>query len=96
MDRLILDHIARAVVSGERRLGRHGNRLADAVACLITNRLAALGARGENRARLAARGRDARRPPFDPALVQRVMDRVTKHLGHLAIEEELGRGALQG
>src|SRR4051794_25699704 len=48
-DRHALDAIARAVVSGERGLGAERNDLADAIASLMINRLAAANAVGHAR-----------------------------------------------
>lgn len=48
-DRHTLDTIARAVVTGERGLGGSFDRMADAIASLIINRLAALKVPGFER-----------------------------------------------
>ena len=48
-DRHALDGIARAVVSGERGLGEAKDRIADDVASIMINRLAAVGVPGHGR-----------------------------------------------
>jgi hypothetical protein len=78
IDRLALDRIARAVVSGRRGLGRRADRLADAAAGMTRNQLAAMGAAGGVRAAALA----ARRRPLaaEPAVLRRILARVSKHL----------------
>jgi hypothetical protein len=82
LDRFTLDRIARAVVSGRRGLGPQPDRLADRVAALMQNRLAAVGAPGAGQATsIARRGRFAMQPP----IVRRLIDRTAKHLGLMAM-----------
>jgi hypothetical protein len=78
LDRHAVDAIARAVVSGRRGLGSRADALADRVAGMMRNRLAAMGAPGSARAATLAE----RRGPLaaEPPLVRRVLDRVAKHL----------------
>lgn len=86
LDRHRIDAIARAVVSGRRGLGREEDRLADAAAGLMRNRLAAAGAPGLPR----ARGRGRRSLSDQPELVRRLLDRTAKHLGTLAMRGAAG------
>jgi hypothetical protein len=88
LDRHQIDLIARSVVSGRRGLGPRADRLANASAALLTNRLQAMGARGARRP-----GRAARRPApslsLAPPLVRRIVERACKHLDALAAKEAL-------
>jgi len=78
IDRHQLDRIARAVVSGERRLGPNANRLADHAAAMTRNKLAAMGAPGATRA--ATLPVHPRPLAGEPALVRVLLERVAKHL----------------
>ena len=54
-ERHTLDRIARAVVTGERGLGRAADRVADVVATRMASRLEAVGVPGATRARGSSR-----------------------------------------
>ncbi len=88
-DRHSLDAIARAVVHGERGLGEGADAIADDVASLMINRLAAAGVAGHQRV--------AHRPWNDPRrkhsvehqygreLLTVLIRRTDKHLAHAAM-----------
>jgi hypothetical protein len=81
LDRFELDRVARAVVTGNRGSSRRIDRLADAIAGLMTSRLAAVGAPGKSRAR---RRRVIPKEVDDPRVFRALLDRVGKHLGAYA------------
>jgi hypothetical protein len=89
-DRHDLDRVARAVVSGRRGYGPRIDRLADFVAGLMANRLAALGA-----GRGSAERRSKRVPAElrDRRTLEALLRRAGKHLEHKAMTEALGGGA---
>jgi hypothetical protein len=78
LDRRMIDRIARAVVSGERGLGARADRLADRVAGMTRNQLAAMDAPGSVRAEKLT----VRRSPLatESAVLRRLFKRVAKHL----------------
>ncbi len=79
LDRQMIDVVARAVVSGRRGQGARIDRLADLVAGLMRNRLAASGAPGVLQSRRPPRaGRAAVRP--EPRLLDCLIARAGKHL----------------
>jgi len=81
LDRHALDRIARAVVTGRRGLGRRADRLADATAALMRNRLEAASAPGLERARrLAARARPL---ATESPTIRRLLERAAEHLASL-------------
>jgi hypothetical protein len=88
-DRHTLDAIARAVVSGERGLGPTEDRIADDVASLMINRLAAAQAPGHRRVahlRWDCPERWRRiEEHYGCPFLQRLIRRTDKHLGHLAL-----------
>lgn len=87
LDRHAIDAIARAVISGRRGLGGERDRLADAAAGMMRNRLAAVGAPGLGR----ARGGRRRTLADQPEVMRRLFERTAKHLATLA-----RRGAMGG
>jgi len=78
IDRHTLDRIARAVVSGRRGLGVRADRLADRVAGMTRNQLAAMRAPGSVRA-ARMRGRP-RALASEPLVLRTLVERVAKHL----------------
>lgn len=88
-DRHALDAIARAVVSGERGLGDTADAIADDVASLMINRLAAAGVAGHHRV-AHRRWRAPRRRPrierlYGRELLNVLIQRTDKHLAHAAM-----------
>lgn len=83
-----LDRVARLVVSGERGGGGAQDRLADVVAGLMSNRLAAVGAAGARRARRT--GSAARRAGvrLDRDILRRLVERTSKLLAAAALARD--------
>jgi hypothetical protein len=92
LDRHSIDAIARAVVSGRRELGSEADRLADAAAGMMQNRLAAIGAPGSRR----VRPRRPRPLADQPEVMRRLFDRTAKHLGALAMRGAVGASTRSG
>jgi hypothetical protein len=88
-DRHALDAIARAVVSGERGLGEAADELADAVASLMINRLAAAGVPGHRRVAHLHWNDPGRKSRVEQAygreLLNILIQRTDKHLAHAAM-----------
>jgi hypothetical protein len=88
-DRHALDAIARAIVSGERGLGDAADAVADDVASLMINRLAAAGVAGHRRvAHLrwkAPRRRTRIEQQYGRELLNILIQRTDKHLAHAAM-----------
>lgn len=88
-DRHALDAIARAIVSGERGLGDAADAVADDVASLMINRLAAAGVAGHQRvAHLrwkAPRRRQRVERQYGRELLDVLIRRTDKHLAHAAM-----------
>ena len=88
-DRHALDAIARAIVTGERGLGDAGDAIADDVASLMINRLAAAGVAGHQR--VARRRWNAPRRwqrlnrQYGHELLNALIQRTDKHLAHAAM-----------
>jgi hypothetical protein len=84
-----LDAIARAIVSGERGLGEAEDRIADDVASLMINRLAAAQAPGHRRVAHLRWDCPERRPRIEERygrpFLQLLIRRTDKHLDHLAL-----------
>ena len=82
LDRHRLDRIARAVVTGERGLGRDHDEIADRAASMISNRLEAHSVAGAKatRSRISFTSRSS-----DPAVLELVLSRVDKHLAFAAL-----------
>jgi hypothetical protein len=84
-----VDAVARAVVSGERGLGEVEDALADDLASLMINRLAATGVPGYHRvAHLTWDAPDRSRrleDRYGREALQRLIRRVGKHLDHAAM-----------
>lgn len=93
LDRHTLDAIARAVVSGERGLGKEHDRLAGDVASLLINKLKALNAPGQRRVAHLKWNAPKRwrrvRDRYGDALLDRILARVDKHLGTFALMEKV-------
>jgi hypothetical protein len=88
-DRHALDAIARAIVSGERGLGDAADAIADAVASLMINRLAAARVPGHRRvAHLPWNVPDRRQrveQQYGRDLLDVLFQRTAKHLAHAAM-----------
>jgi hypothetical protein len=88
-DRHTLDTIARAVVSGERDLGDMADAIADAVASLMINRLAANGVSGYHRVAHLQWNVPHRRPrveqQYGRELLNVLIQRTDKHLAQAAM-----------
>jgi hypothetical protein len=88
-DRHAIDAIARAIVSGERRLGNAADTIADDVASLMINRLAAARVSGHDRVahlQWNAPGRRQRvERRYGRELLSVLIQRTDKHLAHAAM-----------
>jgi hypothetical protein len=88
-DRHALDAIARAIVSGERGLGDTADAIADEVASLMINRLAAAGVAGHRRVAHLRWKAPRRRPRVERQYGRELLDvlirRTDKHLAHAAM-----------
>ena len=88
-DRHALDAIARAIVSGERGLGDAEDAIADDVASLMINRLAAAGVAGHQRVAHRRWNAPRRRPRVERQYGRELLDvlirRTDKHLAHAAM-----------
>jgi hypothetical protein len=88
-DRHALDAIARAIVSGERGLGDAADAIADDIASLMINRLAAARVSGHHRVahlRWNAPGRRRRvERHYGRELLNVLIHRTDKHLAHAAM-----------
>ena len=88
-DRHALDAIARAIVSGERGLGDAADTIADDVASLMINRLAAAGVSGYQRVAHRRWNAPRRRPrverQYGRELLEVLIQRTDKHLAHAAM-----------
>jgi hypothetical protein len=88
-DRHALDAVARAVVTGERGLGSAQDRMADDVASLMINRLAAAEVPGHRCvAHLdwnAPRRRQSIEQRYGRGLLEALIRRTDKHLAHAAL-----------
>jgi hypothetical protein len=88
-DRHSLDALARAIVSGERGLGPMEDTIADDVASLMINRLAAAQAPGHRRVAHLRLDCPERRPRVEERygrrFLQLLIRRTDKHLDHLAL-----------
>jgi hypothetical protein len=88
-DRHALDVIARAIVSGERGLGDLADVIADDVASLMINRLAAAGVAGHRRVAHLAWDAPGRRQQVEGRYGRELIDvlvrRTDKHLAHAAM-----------
>jgi len=83
-DRHTLDLVARAVVSGRRGHGKRLDRVADAIAGRITNRLAAAEAPGVAR---AMRSHKDAHVLTDRATFDSLLHRIEKHLAMLVLAQ---------
>ncbi len=83
-DRHTLDLVARAVVSGHRGYGKQLDRVADATASLLKNRLEAAAAPGAARARNSHKAEEAL--PDRETLVS-LLNRIEKHLAMLVLAQ---------
>jgi hypothetical protein len=88
-DRHALDAIARAIVSGERGLGDTADEIADAVASLMINRLAAAHVSGYHRVGHLQWDAPDRRlrveRHYGRELLNVLIQRTDKHLAHTAM-----------
>ena|SRR5437016_2426913 len=88
-DRHALDAIARAIVSGERGLGDAADAIADDVASLMINRLAAARVSGHRRVSHLRWNAPRRRPrverQYGRELLNVLIQRTDKHLAHAAM-----------
>jgi hypothetical protein len=88
-DRHALDAIARAIVSGERGLGDTSDAIADDVASLMINRLAAAGVPGHQRVAHLPWNAPERRSRVEQGYGRELLDvlirRTDKHLAHAAM-----------
>src|SRR5262245_39366578 len=88
-DRHALDAIARAIVTGERGLDKEADEIADAVASLMINRLAAAGVPGHGRVAHLPWNDPGRKSRVEQAygreLVSVLIRRTDKHLAHAAM-----------
>lgn len=79
-NRHTLDHVARAVISGQRGYGDQIDRLADQVAELLRSRLEAVGVPGAKA--VPCSSGDSR---LEPQLLTALLARVEKHLAWQAL-----------
>lgn len=88
-DRHALEAIAGAIVSGQRGLGDGADAIADGVASLMINRLAAAGVSGHERVAHrrwnAPRRRQHVERQYGRELVRVLIQRTDKHLAHAAM-----------
>jgi hypothetical protein len=88
-DRHALDAIAHAIVSGERGRGDAADAIADDVASLMINRLAAARVPGHDRVAQLPWNEPARRPEVERRYGRELLDiliqRTDKHLAHAAM-----------
>jgi hypothetical protein len=88
-DRHALDAIARAIISGERGRGDAADAIADAVASLMINRLAAARVSGHDRVAHLRWSEPGRRPEVERRYGRELLDvliqRTDKHLAHAAM-----------
>jgi hypothetical protein len=88
-DRHALDAIARAIVNGERGLGETADAIADDVASLMINRLAAAGVPGHGRVAHLPWNAPDRRARVEGRYGRELLDvlirRTDKHLAHAAM-----------
>jgi hypothetical protein len=85
-DRHTLDLIARAVVSGRRGHGKRLDRVADAIAGLLKNRLAASEAPGVARARSSHKSDKSR---LDREILNSLLRRIEKHLASRVLTQSV-------
>ena len=85
-DRHTLDLVARAVVSGRRGHGKRLDRVADAIAGLLKNRLEATEAPGAVRTRSSHK---AEKTLLDRELLNSLLRRIEKHLASLVLTQSV-------